>query len=317
MSLTIAIGLNSLAIVIGARFMPLGRVPASTAIVVWLCTLFVGAASSVAAAVAALAYLPQTDLYALIAGVCLHTAVPIVSPHLMFSGHVALHIAMVLPFLALSFSGLWLLTRVANGWWRLRSRLREAGTSKEGCLVIRDQKVVVGVAPVGRRRIVISDTTLRVMDEHEFEASLHHELGHLRRGHRSILLISRTLMALSFPFPGSRHAGDQLLQSLERDADEYCVRHTHDPLALASAICKAATGPGLTGEMGLAGGMVSRRLDYLEGGVQPAGSNQRRSIQALCSVFVAGTFTFAIVGTLWASGLPVGGHSWVVAGLLC
>ncbi len=317
MSLTIPIGLVALAIVIGARFMPLDRAPASTAIVVWLCTLFVGAAATIAAAAFALAYLPQTSFYALVAELCLHSTVPFVRPHLVFSGHVALHVAMILPSLALACSAVWLVTRVANGWWRLRSRLREAGTSKEGCSVIQDDEIVMGVAPVGRGRIIVSDTTLRTMDDQEFEASLSHELGHLRRGHRPIMLISRALAALSFPFPGSRQARDQLLQALERDADEYAVRQNRDPLALASAISKAATGPRPIGEIELAGGVVSRRLDYLEGGVQLAGPTQRRAVRAFCSMFVTGTLTFAVVVVMWAQQLPVAGHNWMPGGVVC
>lgn len=317
MTTMLVIGLSALAIAAGARLLPLDRLPASTSIAIWLCTLFVGAATTVAAAVFAVVYVPSTDLYANIAGLCLHTALPIVSSHLMLSGHAALHLALIFPFVALLLSTLWLFSRITSGWWVLRSRLREAQTMKEGCLVIQDDAIVVGVTPVGRGRIVVSDTTLRTMDQQELHASLSHEMGHLRRGHRPIVFISKTLAAVSFPFPGSRQARNCLLMALERDADEYAVQRTRNPLALASAICKAASGSQLTGELGLGGGAVSRRLDYLDGGVEQLAPRPRRAIQMLCLVLIAGTAIFSTALTMWALTLPRGGHTWFLLGTIC
>src|SRR5581483_10133298 len=54
---------------------------------------------------------------------------------------------------------------------------------------------------------------------------------------------------------------------LERDADAYALRRTNDPLALASAICKAAQVPGHGPALaGLAGRGTSERLRLLISG---------------------------------------------------
>lgn len=107
------------------------------------------------------------------------------------------------------------------------------------------------------------------------------------------MLAGRVLAALGFLFPGTRQAQGSLHQALERDADEYAVRRTRDPLSLASAICKAAAGPCRPGEIGLAGGRVSRRLDYLEGHLTLLGPSVRRRVNILSVFFVALTIVFA------------------------
>lgn len=317
MAFQIALVLVPLATVIGAHLVPLDRVPATVAIFTWFTTLFIGALTTVVAAAFALAYLPQSSLYALVAELCVHPAIPLLSARIFLSGHVALHAAMVVPLLALTFSMLWLSLKIALDWWNLRSRLRRAGELDESCAVIEDDQIVIGVTPIGRRLIVISDTTLRAFDKEEFQASLSHEEGHLRRCHRPILLVSRVFAALSFPFPGSRRARTQLLQALERDADEYAVGQTSDPLALASAICKAATGTGPTGQIALTGGALGKRLDHLEGEIQPAGRRGRRAIACFCFGLAAATIVYTTVLVVWASKLPIAAHAWGFGGIAC
>src|SRR5699024_1264482 len=124
---------------------------------------------------------------------------------------------------------------------------------------------------------------------------------------------SRVLAALGFAFPGTRQAQRSLLQELERDADEYAVRQTKDPLSLASAICKAATGPSPTGGIGLAGGRINLRLDYLEGHLTLASPSVRRSMHVLTAIFVAVTIVFAVSASAWAAGAPAGDHAWFIS----
>jgi hypothetical protein len=317
MSLAIAIGGLSLLMIAGARFLPLDRVAASTAIVVWFCVLAVGAIATVSAAIFAIIYLPGTAIYSFLAGLCVHVAIPVISPHLGISGHTALHLLMALPVAGLFASTLWLISRLSTGWWTLRSRLKKSIETDDGWTLIRDDGMVMGVAPIGQSRIVVSDTTLRAMDDEELEAGLNHEAGHLRRGHRSIVLVARVLAALGFAFPGTRRAQSNLHLALERDADEYAVRQTRDPLSLASAICKAAIGPLSAGEIGLAGARVNRRLDYLEGRLTLAGPTVRRSMHVVAMIFVAATLVFASATTTWAAGAPAGNHAWSISSTDC
>jgi len=317
MSLAIAIGGISLGMTAGARLLPLDRVAAPTAIVIWLCVLSVGAIATVSASALAIVYLPETAIYPFIANLCVHIALPVVSPHLGISGHTAIHAAMALPIVGIITSTLWLASRLTNGWWTLRSRLEGSVMTADGWTVIRDDRIVLGVAPLGRGRIVVSDATFRALDPAELEAGLNHEVGHIRRGHRSIMFAARVLAALGFAFPGTRQAQRNLLQALERDADEFAVRQTKDPLSLAGAICKAATGSSPAREIGLAGGRVSRRLDYLEGDLALVGPTVRRSIHALTVVFVAITIVFAVSTSAAAAGAPVGTHAFSISNPDC
>lgn len=306
----------ALAATAGVRLLPLDRVAASTAIVIWLCVLAVGSITTVLASAFAIAYLPETAVYSAISSLCVHVAAPVI-PHLGFSGHTALHVAMALPVLGILLSTLWLVSRLTNGWWVLRSRLRGSVETNEAWTLIQDDEIVLGVAPIGRGRIVISDTALRDMDSAEFEAGLSHEVGHIRRKHRPIMLAGRALAALGFAFPGTRQAQRNLHQALERDADEYAVRQTKDPLSLASAICKVAAGPRPTTEIGLAGGRVVRRLDYLEGRVTLLRPSARRRMHVLSVFFVALTILFAGSTSAVALGAPTGNHAWSISGTGC
>lgn len=317
MTLALLVGAFALLMTAGVRLLPLDRVAASTAIVVWMCVLSIGVITTVSVAAFAIAYLPETPIYAAIASLCIHVAVPVILPHLGFSGHTALHIAMALPGIGIAASTLWLASRLTNGWWTLRSRLRGSVETNKAWTLIRDDEIVLGVAPIGRGRIVISDAALRAMDSAELEAGLSHEEGHIRRKHRPIMLAGRALAALGFAFPGTRQAQRSLHQALERDADEYAVRHTRDPLSLASAICKAATGPRPTGEIGLAGGRVNRRLDYLEGHLTLLGPSVRRRMHLLSIAFVALTIIFAASTSAVALGAPSADHAWSISGTGC
>jgi Zn-dependent protease with chaperone function len=315
--MSVAIAATVLTMTAGARLLPLDRVAAPTAIVTWLCVLSVGAISTISAAALAIIYLPETAIYSFVASLCLHVTFPVVSPHIGFSGHTALHAAMVLPMVGLLGSTVWLMSRLTNGWWTLRSRLRGSIETNDGFAIIEDDEIVLGVAPLGRGRIVVSDTALRTMDPAELEAGLSHEAGHIRRGHRSITVVARVLAAIGFVFPGTRHAQRNLIQALERDADAYAVRQTRDPLALASAICKAATGPRPAQGIGLAGGMINRRLDYLEGHRTLAGPSVRRFMSFVAIIFVAATMVFAASASAWALNAPAGNHAWSIGGTDC
>jgi hypothetical protein len=72
------------------------------------------------------------------------------------------------------------------------------------------------------------------------------------------------IVVLGRPVPGTRAALRGLLLSLDRDADEFAVARTGDPLALASAICKVA------------GGSARRRARGLSFGVDGPGGTPAR-----------------------------------------
>ena len=88
--------------------------------------------------------------------------------------------------------------------------------------------------------------------------------------------------------PGTRLATSELRFQLERDADEWALRRSHDPCALASAICKAATLRGGThpAVVFLGGGGLERRLDRLMDEAPITSGPVRRRIADAAAVLV-------------------------------
>jgi len=96
------------------------------------------------------------------------------------------------------------------------------------------------------------------------------------------------LAAIARVLPGTEAARGELHFHLERDADEYAVSRTSDPLALASAICKAAaTAP--RGLIALRGrGHARLRLGYLvDDEPRRAGRSLELATQAFAGLLVA------------------------------
>ncbi|MBA3421904.1 MAG: M48 family metalloprotease [Thermoleophilaceae bacterium] len=246
------------------HLLPLDFASPRGAAVVWALALVLRALVSVAAAAFVLVYLPQSDLFRPVADWCVHTILPIIVTHL--SGHGVGHIAVVLPGLALAASLLWAIGSLLRGaiTVRMRLRARHRGSGPLGSIVVSDPDVIVAVPMLGPARLVVSDRALATLDDGELRASLAHELGHIHRRHRPLLIAAAVLSALGRVIPGTRAAERELRFHLERDADAYAIGLTRDPLALASAICKAAgsrLGAALSGLGG--SGRVNVRLDYL------------------------------------------------------
>ena len=310
-ALSVAVGIPHL--------LPLHKVNPATAAIVWLAALAVRALVAIGAAGFAFLYMPQTGLYDAVAHWCWHKVLPVMVTHLGFSGHPVIHTAILLPTLALGTSVLWLLFGLARAWLLVRTRLRRAvGVGPLGSTVIADNDVIVGVTGVGRGRILVSRRALGVMDADELQASLSHELGHLRRRHRPLLLIASLLSALGRVLPGTRMAERELRFSLERDADEYAVRKTRDPLALASAICKAATAQPLHGAHGLgSGGRVTLRLDYLSGHGPSPSRGLERAARGLALVLTLMALALTVTVPSWALAVPRAEHTLSAAGSHC
>ena len=297
----------------------LHRVSPLLAAMVWFYSLCVRALVSIGAAIFVLLYLPQTGLYDAVVQWCWHEALPLVATHLGLSGHPLVHAAIILPGLALAGSMVWALFGFARAWLAVRRRLRGAvGQGPHGSTIIEDSDIVVGVTGVGRSRILISDGAVGALDAEELEASVNHELGHIQRRHRPVLLFASVLGALGRTLPGTRKAEAELRFSLERDADQYAVRRTRDPLALASAICKAATGHSPAGALGLEGsGRVSLRLDYLEGVSVPAAPGLERAVRALALVLILTTLGLLAAVPSWALAAPSAQHTMSTADASC
>jgi beta-lactamase regulating signal transducer with metallopeptidase domain len=142
------------------------------------------------------------------------------------------------------------------------------------------------------------------MDPEELHASVAHERGHLQRRHRPVLLCASVLSALARTLPGTRTAERELAFHLERDADEFAVRETRDPLALASAICKAAQSraPALAGLVGR--GRLTTRLEILVDGAPARSKVAERTAAALAALLAAVTLAIATTIPAWIAASP-------------
>lgn len=290
--------------------LPLQRVAPAVAAAVWMNALLLRAVVAMGGAVFLFVYLPDTGVFRALARWCLHEVVPLLAMHLGFSGHPLAHAAVVLPALVLAGSLMWVVAGLARAWVALHRQLRTAlGTGPGGSMVIDDDEVLVAVTAVGRPHIVLSAAALDAMDPQELRASVAHERGHLRRRHRPILLIGSILAAIARPLPGTRPAKRELGFHLERDADEFAVRETHDPLALASAICKAAQSRALAWTALAGRGRVTSRLDILVDGGPPRSALFERLAAWLAVVLASMTFAIAVSVPGWVTASPAAAAS--------
>jgi Zn-dependent protease with chaperone function len=286
------------------HMLPLRRAAPAVAASVWLNVLVLRAAVAIGGTVFLFVYLPHTGVFDAIARWCLHEVVPLLTTHLGLSGHPLAHSAVVLPALALAVSLMWLLVGLARAWVALRRQLRASFDGPGGSTVITDDEVLVALTALGRPRIVLSDTALGVMDPAELRACMAHERGHLRRRHRPLLLFAAVLSALARPLPWTRTADRELAFHLERDADEFAVRETRDPLALASAICKAAQSrnPAWTGLAGR--GPVTSRLEILVDGGPRRSLLVERTASVVAALLAAMTLGIAVTAPTWIAASP-------------
>jgi Zn-dependent protease with chaperone function len=290
------------------HLLPLHAVSPVTAAATWLGALALRALAGIGAVVFIFVYLPQTNVFRAIAEWCWHAVIPLLTEHLGLSGHAFADAALTLPALALAASLLWVLFGIARAAITIDRRLSRGSRRPGpfGSTIVDHAGVVVAVAGLGRARVVVSEAALGMLDREELEASLAHEVAHIRRGHRQLLLLGAVLAALGRWLPGTATAERELAFSLERDADEFAVRQGRDPHALASAICKAA-GPASIGAAPRLGGRgrVALRLEcLLAGGGRPASRLLERSARAVALVLTALTLLLTATLPSWALAVP-------------
>jgi Peptidase family M48 len=282
------------------HFLPLTRATPMLGAAIWLCALALRALASVFAAIFVIFFFPATRLFGVVSYWCWHSVLPLAGMHLPLDGHEVGHAATLTPgvFVAISaLSVIWALIRAARAVQDvLRWRALPGGPL--GSLIVPDGEVVVAAAGIRRPKVVISAGALCAFDDDELAASVAHERGHIVHRHRFVLMFGELCRRIGRVVPGSSHALAQLHFHLERDADEYALARRHDPLALASAICKAAGASlpsypalGLNGDGDLLG-----RLRMLTTATEVASNGTRR----LAMIVAAGmaTLTLALVAAL-------------------
>ena len=265
---------------------------------VWFYALALRALVVLAAAAFAIVYLPQTELFTALAHWCIHAVVPLLAAHLGLDGHRLANAVVVLPagLLALSLSSAAL--GIARAARLIRSSIRKAtlGSGPDDSIVVGGPDVLLASAGLARPRVIVSAGALLALDDDELAAGLAHERGHIARRHHHVLFMAEIMRAVGRFVPGSRRAVLELRFHLERDADRWAVQGDHDPLALASAICKAADGSRFGHAVsGLTGGRVTERVDELMTSGRRRGQRGRRiAVGCLASSMAVLAFGLAI-----------------------
>jgi hypothetical protein len=306
----IAVLLSATAAIALPHRLPLHRASPTTSAALLVVALLVRALVTVALAVVALQRLSDVAIVRATLDWCWHDVLPDLPTALGFAEHPVTHAAVAAPLGLLAGSVAWLAIRELRAWGQLRRHLAgPIGKGPAGTTIVTDDRLLLGVTRFGRRRILVSRKALDELDERELVAGITHELGHLRRRHRSVLAAAALLTALARPLPGTRASERALRFQLERDADDFAVRELHDPLSLASAICKAAgadqPNTALVTLGGGSGAAVLRVRELLEGARTRTRAAERSARLALAGLLV---LLAALAGSApgWASSPP--GH---------
>ena len=284
------------------------------AIALWMSSIVMRAVLVLGAVVSLVLIVPHTAVFAAVTHWCWHTVLPVLATHLGLDGHSIGDAAILLPAVVLSASVLWAAAGVLRAARAVRNYVRRAGLAAGpgDSVIIGGADVVVAAAGLRHPRVLVSAGAVARLDDEELAASLAHERGHIARGHRWLLVLAELARSVGRIVPGTRTAVRQLAFHIERDADGWAVRR-HDPLALASAICKAAAGAAvpsvaLSSLRGGEEGFVERRLDELTGELGP---RRRRpglgAVAALCVLLTVAAVTMVPAAT--AAGVATAGDA--------
>lgn len=288
--MTLLVALLVGAAVTAPHLLSLERAHPATAAVIWLAAVCLRALVALFVVVFFVFYVPTTALFDAVTHWCWHTALPLVTSHLGLSGHSVGDFALLAPVLALAVSvvsvsvGLWRATRAVSAWVRRTT----IGPGPQESVVVGEHDILVAAAGLRHPRVIVSAGALTSLDDDELAASLAHERGHIAHLHRFVLVTSEVCRSIARLLPGTRRAVGELIFHLERDADRWAVERTHDPMALASAICKAAQPPtGVSGVLvTLSGGAAARRVRQLLEGPGLPGRRTRLDVLAASMVIL-------------------------------
>lgn len=307
------IGVLAVAVALGIVLPHVARLDGArpaTAVALWAVSLGLRAVTGVLAAIVIVLFLPASGAFDELTHWCWHAIVPLVATHLGLAGHSFGGAVVIFPAVLLGGS----LASIVFGLVRAGRAVRQLlqrdaiGAGPDGAVIVGGSEVMLAAAGFARPKVVVSAGALIHLDDAELGAALAHERGHIVRRHRWVVVYGELCRGLGRFVPGATAARDQLVFHLERDADSWATRR-HDPLALASAICKAGLsrpgGPS-SGYAGLVGARgAARRIDELLNAVQAERRPQGRLLSG-----AALTGAVLLVGLTLAVPLTVAeGHS--------
>jgi Peptidase family M48 len=313
---TAIVAILAVAGIVLPHILRLGGVRPLTAATFWMATLMLRALSAVSVALYVLVVFPDTEAFKVLTHWCEHSVLPLAGIHIDLQGHTFGAVAVLVPIVGLGFALTRAAVRIMRAARSVDRMIRSAalGSGPDGSVIVGGPEVAVAAAGLRHPTIVVTAGALATLDDDELAAGMAHEKGHIARRHHLLLAYAEACRAVAAVLPGTGRAVSELRFQLERDADEWALRRAHDPCALASAICKAATMR--TGNhpavVSLGGGGLERRLDLLMDGAPVAASSMRRRIvdcAAVLMVCVTLSATVAIPSEALAGGAHVSPHS--------
>lgn len=245
----------------------MARSSPAAAAALWAASLALRALLVVFCVLYLMLFLPSTEVFATLTHWCWHTVVPLLTAHLGLDGHRVGDAATILPGLIATASLLSVAFGVVKGARAVRRLLarNSLGPGPSDSIIVGGPEVVLVAAGLTKPRVVVSAGALLELDDEELAAGLDHERGHIARRHRFLLVFAELCRGVGRIVPGCQRAIRELAFHLERDADHWALRKSHDRYALASAICKAAgVRPAMsTVTSALSGGGTTERLGEL------------------------------------------------------
>jgi Zn-dependent protease with chaperone function len=266
----------------------LDRTKPATAATLWIAALTIRALASISLALYALLVFPDTSVYRVLTHWCEHAVAPVMGLDLHIQGHAIGAVVVLVPVVGAGGALVATAARTGGAARSLQQMLsvHSLGIGPAGSMIVGGPEVVVAAAGLVRPRVVVTAGALATLDDDELAAGLAHEHGHIVRRHHLLLAYAEGCRAVAAQLPGTRRAVSEFRFQLERDADEWALRHHHDPCALASAICKAATFRTTPTVVGLGSGAVERRVDELMASPSPPPGHWRRRIVDTAAVLV-------------------------------
>ena len=287
------------------HLLPLSSASPTVAATIWLSALCLRALTVLYVALYLILFLPNTSVFAAVTHWCWHTVLPLVTTHLGLDGHRIGDAAVIVPAFVLVFSLVSVSVGVVRAARSVRAKLARSslGLGPGDSLIVSGRGVLLAAAGMTRPRVFVSAGALTTLDDDELAAGLDHERAHIVRRHRFILVFAELCRSLARFLPGTRATLRELHFHLERDADHWALARSHDPYALASAICKSATSraaatPGLVLLSGR--GQVTRRVDEL---IELGGAPPRRTLGRVlaCGATLMACFVVALASIVPAT----------------
>ena len=256
-----AVGLVGLAAL--APLLPLDRAAPLAAAGAWLSAVAARAILVVLLALVAVFY-ASAPLIGAIGHWCVEVPPPFNELELVITGHLLAQAIVATPAVIAAVS----LCRALVRTWREARRVSRMlktqllWTAPGDAAVIAGSGVFVATAGISKPRLVVSAGALVALDDDEMAASLDHERGHIRRGHRFILLACDVFMGLACFVPGARAARPEIAYHLRARC--------------RSVVAAAQPRPRRAGTSDLQGGLDPRRRARTHGPGNRADGPPRR-----------------------------------------